>query len=772
MKISKRFNTILFKLSASFVAIIIFSVLLTGVFASMSFRIYSNSQIISKNEIILNDTCEFIDKDILTKADELYLRFVLQENENSEFSQMVNKDEITDYRLMNDMKQLLSQQQVHNSEWMSNMAVYFPNSDLFISSTGILYQKGEEKSNRPVWIEKMVQGDKGFYYYPTTVYDAGLYAGSERICMLIRPYPMSAVPGQETAYIVFGVGEDAISKILEKNMGNEQDNVLLIVDGDGNVISASSGIEKYEEMKAAAYWKQLEDEFKGNVPGETPGFFTKRISGTKYVFSYQNIDKYNWKIINIVPEKILFKGTRQILLITVMICLVAMLLAFFISGFFTRRIYNPVKSILNSALRAVDKSSSHDADEYGIINSAISQMEDYNNTIEQNRILIKYNFVHGIINGKFDNEQEIKSVLKLCEKGFEGTNYTALMFTANRNLLGELTVENRRFIMFKMIEIIEGLSDENVTYFAAEKDEYSVIAVAAYKMDGNNTVIKDAHYVNDYMFSNYYIPFYAVTGEFVSDATKLELSGKSINEAMEYRMFMSGMNVIVSRDVLKRQSSREIIPDSYLTELKDALNNTDIEKCTAIINNLVEQMTKGSYSAAHCNTRILETISVISGYLHRHNIHTGDGRIVSFENVFYASEDIYEIEKWMIKVIEEALEVMSAKKEDPAKCIVQIVKEYIEENISTDLSLNFVAQKVHMSSSYLSKVFKDETGVNFNNYVTGARMEKAADMLLNSDMSVEGIASELGYNTPHYFIKKFRQQYGTTPKNYRLEHIG
>ena len=126
----------------------------------------------------------------------------------------------------------------------------------------------------------------------------------------------------------------------------------------------------------------------------------------------------------------------------------------------------------------------------------------------------------------------------------------------------------------------------------------------------------------------------------------------------------------------------------------------------------------------------------------------------------------------MIKVIEEALEVMSAKKEDPAKCIVQIVKEYIEENISTDLSLNFVAQKVHMSSSYLSKVFKDETGVNFNNYVTNTRMEKAADMLLNSDMSVEGIASELGYNTPHYFIKKFRQQYGTTPKNYRLEHIG
>ena len=115
MKINKRFNTILFKLSASFIVIIALSVLLTGVFASISFRIYSNSQIMSANEIILNDTCEFIDKDILTKADELYLRFVLQGSENNLFSKMVQQDEIKDYREMNNMKKLLADQQVINS---------------------------------------------------------------------------------------------------------------------------------------------------------------------------------------------------------------------------------------------------------------------------------------------------------------------------------------------------------------------------------------------------------------------------------------------------------------------------------------------------------------------------------------------------------------------------------------------------------------------------------------------------------------------------------
>lgn len=771
MKISKKFNTILFKLSASFVVIIAFSVLLTGVFASISFRIYSNSQIMSANEIILNDTCEFIDKDILTKADELYLRFVLQGSENNLFSKMVQQDEIKDYREMNNMKKLLADQQVINSEWMSDMAIYFGPSDVVISSGGILYQRGEPQSRRPKWIDSMIEGENGFFYYPTNDYASDFYEGKSRVCRIIRSYNTKLSSGAETSYIMFGIKESAISKILKKTNGKSNDNVILVVDTYGNVISASEDFEKYSKLQSEGYWSDFNMEVAQNESDGDIGTFTRKIDGVKYVFSYRDIDKYNWKIVNIVPEKVLFKGTRNILLITVLICILAMALAFVISGLFTRIIYNPFKSILNSAMRTLGKPSGGDSDEYGIINDAISQMEDYNNTIFQNRNLIKYNMVNGIINNRFRDETQLDSVLKLCEKDFKGNTYTAVLFTANRSFLDELTVENRRFVMFKLIEVLESLSNDNATYFAAEKDEYSVIAVAAYNHDGKGCAMKDAHYVNDYMFSNYYIPFFAVVGDFLPCATNLYESGKKINESLEYRMFMKGMNVVACDDILSRSQSDALISDTYITSLKEALNNLNGEECKKIISDIIALMVEGPYSAAHCNSKILEIVSVISRYLHEHNIHTKNEEIRSFENIFYASEDINEIEEWMHKIIDECMEHMSSRKEDPVKCLVQIVKDYIGTNYKEDISLMGVAQKVHVSSSYLSKIFKEETGVNFNNYVTNVRMDKAAQMLLGSDMSVDEIAKEIGYNTGHYFIKKFKEIYGTTPKNYRMEHI-
>ena len=771
MKISKRFNTILFKLSASFVAIIIFSVLLTGVFASMSFRIYSNSQIISKNEIILNDTCEFIDKDILTKADELYLRFVLQGSENNAFSKMVQKDEINDYREMNNMKKLLADQQVINSEWMSDMAIYFANSDVVISSSGILYQKGEPHSRRPKWIDSMIDGESGFSYYPTNDYVSGFYEGKSRVCMIIRSYPANVSSGDKKSYIMFGIKESAISKILQKTNGKSQGNVLLIVDDYGNVISASEDFDKYSKLQSEGYWSDFNIEVAQTENDGNIGTFTRKIDGVKYVFSYRDIDKYNWKIVNIVPEKVLFKGTRNILLITVLICLIAMALAFCISGFFARSIYNPFKSILNSAMRTLGKQSGGENDEYGIINDAISQMEDYNNTISQNRNLIKYNFVNGIINNRFRDGQQLDSVLRLCEKDFKGNTYTAVLFTANRSFLDELTVENRRFVMFKLVEVIESFSNDNATYFAAEKDEYSVIAVAAFNHDGKGCALKDAHYVNDYMFSNYYIPFFAIVGDFSAKAADIHIAGKKINDSLEYRMFIKGMSVALCEDILNRRQSDAVISDNYISSLKDALNNLDEQECKQIISNMIALMVEGPYSAAHCNSKILEMVTVISKYLYEHNIHTKNEEIRDFEKIFYASEDINEIEEWMHNIIDECMEYMSSRKEDPVKCLVQIVKDYIGTNYKEEISLTGVAQKVHVSSSYLSKIFKEETGVNFNNYVTNVRMDKAAELLLASDMSVDEIAKEIGYNTGHYFIKKFKQIYGTTPKNYRMEHI-
>ncbi|MNV75525.1 Arabinose operon regulatory protein [compost metagenome] len=89
--------------------------------------------------------------------------------------------------------------------------------------------------------------------------------------------------------------------------------------------------------------------------------------------------------------------------------------------------------------------------------------------------------------------------------------------------------------------------------------------------------------------------------------------------------------------------------------------------------------------------------------------------------------------------------------------------------MSGDLSLEAVSAQVFISPKYLSKLFKEELGVTYTDYVTSQRMERAKMLLESNNMTVEQIASTVGYGTAAYFIKKFREMYGCTPGSY-LRH--
>ncbi|WP_420871916.1 helix-turn-helix domain-containing protein [Cohnella rhizosphaerae] len=74
---------------------------------------------------------------------------------------------------------------------------------------------------------------------------------------------------------------------------------------------------------------------------------------------------------------------------------------------------------------------------------------------------------------------------------------------------------------------------------------------------------------------------------------------------------------------------------------------------------------------------------------------------------------------------------------------------------------------LHINSSYFSRLFKRETGYNFIQYVTNAKMERAKELLARSNISVEEVAARLGYENKSYFAKLFKKHIGGTPGEYR-----
>ena len=82
-------------------------------------------------------------------------------------------------------------------------------------------------------------------------------------------------------------------------------------------------------------------------------------------------------------------------------------------------------------------------------------------------------------------------------------------------------------------------------------------------------------------------------------------------------------------------------------------------------------------------------------------------------------------------------------------------------------TVKFLADKVHLSPSYLSDLLKKETGKNAQEHIHYYLIEEAKSLLLNSDKNVSEIAFNLGFEYPQYFNKLFKQKTGKTPMEYR-----
>ena len=95
------------------------------------------------------------------------------------------------------------------------------------------------------------------------------------------------------------------------------------------------------------------------------------------------------------------------------------------------------------------------------------------------------------------------------------------------------------------------------------------------------------------------------------------------------------------------------------------------------------------------------------------------------------------------------------------------IRRYVVGHLGEELSRDSIAAHVGFSPEYVSRLFKQETGLNLVNYVQNERMHAACGLLLSSDMSVSEIAAQLGYDNFAYFSKAFRKYTGVTPSAYR-----
>ncbi|MDQ0110912.1 response regulator [Paenibacillus harenae] len=169
---------------------------------------------------------------------------------------------------------------------------------------------------------------------------------------------------------------------------------------------------------------------------------------------------------------------------------------------------------------------------------------------------------------------------------------------------------------------------------------------------------------------------------------------------------------------------------------------------------------------------ILETYFMIASSLsfsvHKNKLWMADIMKDNFNQLLGGPQfhTIKQLRSWTTEVLHAYKSHMSFREQDSRSGIVQRVQEYVANRLE-DASLQTIAAHVYLNPSYLSKVYKLETGEGISDYLSRLKMEKAAHLLRSSNEKIYEIAAKIGYLKTSYFIKVFKDRYGITPQEFR-----
>lgn len=217
-------------------------------------------------------------------------------------------------------------------------------------------------------------------------------------------------------------------------------------------------------------------------------------------------------------------------------------------------------------------------------------------------------------------------------------------------------------------------------------------------------------------------------------------------------------------ELTSMQNKEENYPIELEKQLTEAIRLLDEKRAIIIFKNYFKEITEQNININDGKQLLTELFVYIKRIGIEYGLTKNDlPSLSSFDNV-KTYEQLYEI---AIVKIKQYFLLLEEKKKVRNVPFIEKAKEYTRENFDKEISLEMVADFIQLSPYYVSKIFKEEYGITYKDYLTKLRVEKAKELINKSELSIKEICYQIGYNDPNYFSRVFKKVTGLSPSEYK-----
>ena len=256
-------------------------------------------------------------------------------------------------------------------------------------------------------------------------------------------------------------------------------------------------------------------------------------------------------------------------------------------------------------------------------------------------------------------------------------------------------------------------------------------------------------------------------GKKVDNAGSLKESYQTAYKALSYYLLNQNIRVLKYSDFTARKLVN-IPVETYENEFLIHVTSGNIDKVGKLVNHLFEEICIQDDISMDSIKLLISNLchlvikldtslsSEIQGFLSKIN-HAE--YLVSFTSMDQIEQILHNLFEFATR---KYMDAYGGK-----ESIVNKARNFILRNYSSDIGLEEMAKLFHVNASYLSKIFKQETGENINEYITKIRIESAKKLLKSGNVKIPQLSQIIGYTDCAYFYKVFKKITGLTPGEYQ-----
>ncbi len=299
-------------------------------------------------------------------------------------------------------------------------------------------------------------------------------------------------------------------------------------------------------------------------------------------------------------------------------------------------------------------------------------------------------------------------------------------------------------------------------------DRGGIVCLLVFDKENSEAVFEDASEMLGEALQNVCMVWGAV---YALEKDNIKNSYRSAVETARYRFIYPDQKDLRYEDM----GIEQMMGKGYTEYIKEkkmerAVNSEHYLDFKFHVESLLVSFKEGNYTIDYCHSTLRDLVALLYQIMNQKQLDMWIIFGYDIREYYKQIEDIDEFGRWILSLCEVLLQNIRQKKESVDVDMQTRLTRMIDENLENDISLDFLSDQFSMRPDALSRLFKQMMGKGYTEYIKEKKMERALE-LLKEDQSVKDIAQRLGYNSPQYFIKIFKEIYGLTPYQYKKDHF-